>query len=187
MTVFRLHGGLLRAERAEVPAARSTPAAALDALGLDVPVTVGDGTAHVSIGTLAAGRVAEVVYTLTALRGIDRVDVAGRHALDRADVIAYVPLILVEHPAEGASVNMSFTVSGTASVFEATLVVELRRGNRVLDRKTVTASEGAPGRGAFATTLRAPSRGPATIVAFAPSAADGSPQHVQRVSVTVTG
>ena len=185
VTVFRLRGGLLHAERAEVPAARSTPAAALDALGIDVPVTVTAGTAHVSIGTLAAGRVAEVVYTLTALPGIERVDVAGRHALDRADVVAYVPLIFVERPADGASVPATFTVAGTASVFEATLVVELRRDGAVVVRKTVTASEGAPGRGTFATTLRAPWRGPAAIVAYAPSAADGSPQHVQRVAVTV--
>ena len=37
VTVFRLQHGALHAERAEVPAARSTPAAALGALGLDDP------------------------------------------------------------------------------------------------------------------------------------------------------
>lgn len=187
VTVFRLRNGLLHAERAEVPAARATPAAALSALGLHVPVTVAHGTAHVSIATLSPGRVAEVVYTLTALRQIHRVDVAGRHALGREDVLAYTPLILVERPADGSSVPASFTVSGTASVFEATLVVELRRRGALLARKTVTASEGAPERGTFATTLRVQSPGPATIAAFAPSAADGSPQHLQRVSVTVLG
>jgi hypothetical protein len=187
VTVFRLENGLLHAERAEVPAAYSTPAAALSALGLHLPVTVADGTAHVSIGTLAPGRVAEVVYTLTALPRIRRVDVGGRHALDRADVVAYAPLIFVERPADGASVARTFTVSGTASVFEATLVVELRRSGTTLERKTVTASEGAPERGTFATKLHAPAAGPVTVVAFAPSAADGSPQHLQRVSVTVRG
>lgn len=187
ITVFRLQSGLLHAERAEVPAARSTPAAALGALGLDVPVNVADGTARVAVDKLAPERVAEVVYTLTRLPTVRRVDVAGRRALRRADVLAYVPPILVESPADGQRVPATFTVSGTASVFEATLVVELRRGGAILDRRTVTASTGAPSRGTFSTTLRAPSGGLATVVAFAPSAADGTPQHVQLVPVTVAG
>ena len=55
-------GGLLHAERAEVPAARSTPAAALGALGLHVPVNVVDGTARVAVDKLAPERIAEIVY-----------------------------------------------------------------------------------------------------------------------------
>ena len=187
ITVFRLQAGLLHAERAEVPAERSTPAAALGALGLDVPVKVVDGTARVAVARLAPERIAEVVYTLTRLPAIRRVDVAGRRALRRADVVAYVPPILLESPADGQQVPASFTVSGTASVFEATLVIELRRGVALLERRTVTAAAGAPSRGAFSTTLRAPSPGPATVVAFAPNAANGAPQHVQRVPVTVAG
>jgi len=187
ITVFRLQNGALHAERAEVPAARSTPAAALGALGLDVPVNVVEGTAHVDIDTLASGRVAEVVYTLTHLPTVRKVDVAGRRALTRADVAAYLPPILVESPADGQEVPSTFTVRGTAAVFEATLVVELRRGGSLVERRTVTATNGAPARGAFSTVLRAPAGGPATVVAYAPSAADGSPQHIQRVPVTVVG
>ncbi len=170
-----------------MPAERSTPAAALGALGLDVPVKVVDGTARVAVDKLAPERIAEVVYTLTRLPAIRRVDVAGRRALRRADVVAYVPPILVQSPADGQEVPAMFTVSGTASVFEATLVIELRRGVALLERRTVTATTGAPSRGVFSTTLRAPSPGPATVVAFAPSAANGAPQHVQRVPVTVAG
>jgi Immunoglobulin-like domain of bacterial spore germination len=185
--VFRLRAGLLHAERAEVPAARSTPAAALGALGLDVPVNVMDGTARVAVDRLAPARIAEVVYTLTRFPAVRWVDVAGRRALSRADVVAYVPPILIESPADGQQVPAAFTVSGTASVFEATLVVELRRGGAPVERRTVTASGGAPSRGAFSTTLHAPSPGPATVVAFAPNAANGAPQHVQSVPVTVAG
>jgi hypothetical protein len=94
--------------------------------------------------------------------------------------------IVIEAPAAGADVPLTFTVSGTASVFEATLVVELRRGGRVLQHTTVTASEGAPGRGTFRTTLHARSAGEATVAAYAPSAADGSRQHEQDVPVNVT-
>jgi len=162
VTVFRLQHGALHAERAEVPAARSTP-------------------------DLAAGRVAEVVYTLTRLSAVRKVDVAGRRALTRADVAAYVPPILIESPADGQQVPSTFTVRGTASVFEATLVVELRRGGTLLERRTVTATNGAPARGDFATVLSAAAGGPATVVAYAPGAADGSPQHLQRVPVTVLG
>ena len=187
ITVFRLQRGLLHAERAEVPAARSTPAAALGALGLHVPVNVVDGTARVAVDKLAPERIAEVVYTLTRLPTVRRVDVAGRRALRRADVVAYVPPILVESPADGQQVPATFTVSGTASVFEATLVVELRRSGALIERRIVTATAGAPSRGAFSTTLHAPSAGPTTVVAFAPSAADGTPQHVQQVPVTVAG
>ena len=71
-------------------------------------------------------------------------------------------------------------------MFEATLVVELRRDGSVLVKHTVTASEGAPARGTFATTLHAPSPGAVTIAAYAPSAEDGTPQHEQDVPVTVT-
>jgi len=102
-----------------------------------------------------------------------------------APTTAPVPPIVVESPAEHAVVSPTFVVRGTASVFEATLVVELRRGGAVLERQTVTASEGAPGRGSFRTTVHAPSSGAATVVAFSPSAADGSPQHMQTVPVVV--
>jgi immunoglobulin-like protein involved in spore germination len=94
--------------------------------------------------------------------------------------------IVVEAPAAGAEVPLAFTVSGTASVFEATLVVELRRDGQVVQHRTVTASEGAPGRGTFSVRLHAPSAGPATVAAYSPSAADGSRQHEQDVPVTVT-
>jgi hypothetical protein len=94
--------------------------------------------------------------------------------------------IVVEAPTAGSKVPLTFTVSGTASVFEATLVVELRRGRHVLQHKTVTASEGAPGRGTFSARLHAPSAGAATVAAYSPSAADGSRQHEQNVPVIVT-
>lgn len=183
--VFRLRHGLLHAELARAPGARATPAAAAAALGIEAQTTVQDGTARVEAEKLPPGRVAELVYTLTQFPSVRRVDVAGRSGLDREDVAAFVPVILIESPADGARVPATFRVQGTASVFEATLVVELRRAGATLDHRTVTASEGAPERGSFSTRLRAPSGGPATVVAFAPSAADGSPQHVQTVPLSV--
>ena len=92
--------------------------------------------------------------------------------------------IVVETPAANTRVGTTFRVAGTASVFEATLVIQLVRNGEVLVRRTVTASEGAPGRGTFDSTFHA-TPGALTIRAFAPSAADGSPQHEVVVPVTV--
>jgi len=64
------------------------------------------------------------------------------------------------------------------------LVIELRRNGAVLSKQTVTASEGAPARGTFSLIVHAPSPGAVTVVAYSPSAADGTPQHEQEVAVT---
>lgn len=184
LTVFRVDGGLLRPSVVRVRRTAHPAEAALRALGVDAAVTVAGGTATVDLARALDPHVAEIVYTLTQFASVRRVDVAGRRGLTRADFASYVPPILVETPAPGAEVPATFHVSGTASVFEATLVVELVRDGRALVRKTVTASEGAPARGTFDTTLHA-SAGPATVRAFSPSAADGSPQHEVDVAVTV--
>jgi hypothetical protein len=186
ITVFRVRAGQLHAEVIRVPHTTAVAAAALQALGLAAPVTIADGTAQVGLDQASADAIAEIVYTLTTFPSVERVDVAGRTGLTRAEFSGYVPTILVESPGDGAEVPLTFQVSGTATVFEATLVVELVRDGNVLDKQTVTASEGAPARGTFATTLHAPSAGAATVSAFAPSAADGSPQHQVDVPVTVT-
>jgi hypothetical protein len=94
--------------------------------------------------------------------------------------------IVVETPGRGARVPRRFHVAGTASVFEATLVVELVRDGTVLVRRTVTASEGAPGRGTFDARFSAPA-GPLTIRVYSPSAANGKPQHEVDVHVAVAG
>ncbi len=184
VTVFRVEGDRLRAETAQVPRSAAVAAASLRALGLAAAVTISDGTAHVSLDSVTDAQTAEIVYTLTQYGSIERVDVGGRSGLTRDDVRAYVPPILVESPADGAEVPTTFHVSGTASVFEATLVVELVRDGAALGRTTVMASEGAPGRGSFDATMHA-TPGALTVRAYSPSAADGSPQHEVDVQVTV--
>jgi hypothetical protein len=185
LTVFRVVDGALRAESVQVPETRAVARAALAALGVDAKVTIAAGTATVDLPNAAADRVAEIVYTLTQFPSVQRVDVAGRAGLTRGDIVAYTPVILVERPAIGAEVPETFTISGTASVFEATLVVELRRDGAILSKHTVTASEGAPARGTFSVTVRVPSPGALTVAAYSPSAADGTPQHEQDIAVTV--
>ncbi|NUR78756.1 MAG: hypothetical protein HOQ28_21020 [Thermoleophilia bacterium] len=184
ITVFRVDNGLLRPKVTHVPHTTAVATAALDALGLRADVAIDGGTAKVALDDATQDQQAEIVYTLTQFATIKRVDVAGRTGLTRADFASYVPPILVETPAAGAEVPSTFHVAGTASVFEATLVVQLERAGKVIARQTVTASEGAPGRGTFDTTMTA-EPGELTIAAFAPSAANGAPQHEVDVPVTV--
>jgi hypothetical protein len=93
--------------------------------------------------------------------------------------------IVVERPSPDEHVSPTFHVSGTASVFEATLVLQTVRHGTPIERKTVTASEGAPGRGTFDVTMHA-TPGPLLVRAFSPSAKDGSPQHEVDIRVVVT-
>jgi Immunoglobulin-like domain of bacterial spore germination len=186
LTVFEVVDGALHARTVRVPKTQAVAAAALRALGVDAAVTIDAGTATVALDSTTPEQEAEIVYTLTRFPTVQRVDVGGRKGLTRVDVAVFVPPILVETPAAHAEVPATITVSGTASVFEATLVVELRQEGRVVKRQTVTASEGAPERGTFSTTLAAPKPGPGTVAAYSPSAADGRPQHEQDVPVVVT-
>jgi hypothetical protein len=185
LTVFKADNGLLRPTVARVPRTGAVATAALGALGLGgASVTIAGGTATVVLDHATQDEAAEIVYTLTQFATVKRVDVAGRAGLTRDDFASYVPPIFVESPAAGAEVPGTFHVSGTASVFEATLVVQLVRDGKVILKQSVTASEGAPGRGTFDTTVHA-TPGAVTVAAFAPSAADGTPQHEVDVPVTI--
>ena len=184
VTIFRVRRGLLRPAVVHVPRTPAVAAAALVALGVRARLTVASGTATVDLAAATEARQAEIVFTLSQFPKIERVDVAGRHRLVRSDFERYLPPILVEAPAAGSAVGPRFHVSGTASVFEATLVVALVRDGKALTRRTVTASEGAPGRGTFDGAFTA-TPGALLVRVFAPSAVDGSSQHEVDVSVTV--
>ena len=185
VTVFVVEQGVLQPKLEHVAHTEAVASAALGALGIAAPVTISNGTATVDLAKATNDQVAEIVYTLTQFASVQQVDVAGRMGLTRDDFASYVPPILIEQPAPNAEVPQTFHVSGTASVFEATLVIQLVRDSKVLSKQTVTASEGAPGRGTFDATFTAPP-GPLVIQAFAPSAADGTPQHEVDVPVDVT-
>jgi hypothetical protein len=184
VTVFQADQGLLHPKLARVPSTPAVAGAALGVLGVTAPVSIVDGTATVELAKATQDQVAAIVYTLTQFPTVQRVNVAGRSGLTRDDFAAYLPPIFVESPVTGAHVHTTFHVTGTASVFEATLVVQLVRNGKVLSKQTVTASEGAPGRGTFTATFTT-SPGPVVVTAFAPSAEDGTPQHMVEVPVTV--
>jgi hypothetical protein len=185
LTIYKLRNGLLTPTTVQIPQTRAVATSALTALGLPAKVGLVGSTAVVSLQHATPAEIAEIVFTLTQFPSVHAVDVAGKHDLTRADYGRFAPLILVESPAAGAAVGPQIQIYGTAEVFEGTLVAELWQGGKKIDETTVTASAGAPERGMFATELDATEVGAATIVAYAPSAEDGSHQHEVRIPVTV--
>jgi len=100
------------------------------------------------------------------------------------------PAIVVESPLCGAEVKSPVTVSGTASVFEAALVIVVKDSlGQELSRAEVLASIGAPDRGTFSQDLSFSLPGGSeagTIEAFSTSARDGSIINLFSVPVTLT-
>jgi hypothetical protein len=144
---------------------------------------------------------AELVYTLTRFSTISgvRILTRGRPWLaadnatsspityQRADFRAEMePAIFVEAPGVGAVLSNSFTLSGTASVFEGSFAARLVDGNgHGIVRTQVQASVGAPGRGRFRTTLSFSTTAPrGTLIVYTQSMEDGSRQNEVRVPVT---
>ena len=155
-----------------------------------------DGSAALEIPNLSDRADAQVVYTLTRIPRIAGVGYPGIQdpetgkastaAMTRAKYEQYVPPILVESPLPDDQVAAPVRVRGTASVYEATLVLELVQNGKTVTKRTVTATEGAPSRGQFIATLDGGVAGPAAVVAYAPNAAGGAPQHRVEVPVEIT-
>ncbi len=132
----------------------------------------------------------QVVYTVTAadsrIRAVRVVapGLAAGAAVGRASQVL-APIWLLD-PVDGGTAGSRLTVSGTASVFEATVGVEVRRGAEVLARATATASAGAPGRGEWTATLSVPP-GSYVVAAYQLSATDGAEVAADTKRVTVSG
>jgi hypothetical protein len=158
--------------------------------GTTATVTFDRAPALAGVGAQLAAQ--QVVYTVTAADpriravrvvapGLPTGTAAGRAA--QSAVLAPVWLL---DPVDGATAGSRLTVSGTASVFEASVGVEVRRGTEVLARATATASEGAPGRGEWTATLSVPP-GSYVVAAFERSAKGGAEVAVDTKRVTVSG
>jgi germination protein M len=177
---------------------------------LDLSIT--SGVAHVDLSDefaaedseeAAAQRAAEVVYTLTRFPTVRRValTVGGRpyspvgsgetpkEELSRADFTGLEPAIFVETPGVGADLSSPFTFSGTARVFEGTVLARLvdSSGRRIVE-VVVTATRGAPGRGRFAKQIPFSTAAKSgTLIAFDQSMEDGSRQDEVKIPVSFAG
>ena len=146
-------------------------------------------------------RVAQVVYTLTQFDTIRAVrfhldgkpvEAIGGEGIivdspqRRADWEDFEPVIFVERPGVGATIASPVVISGRATVFEATIQLEVRDADdKILARGFTTATRGAPDRGRFRERLAY--AGSATtdgfVIAYEQSMEDGSALHEVRVPV----
>lgn len=156
--------------------------------------TVTFAAAPALAGASAAVAVQEVVYTVTAADpAVTRVrvvapglpDALTATALGRGAPLDLLAPVWLLDPVDGGAGGRRMTISGTASVFEATVIVEVRRGSAVVARTTATASVGAPGRGDWTATVTMPA-GDYVVAAYEASEKDGSRvgEDTKRVRVT---
>jgi immunoglobulin-like protein involved in spore germination/sporulation and spore germination protein len=170
----------------------------------DVTVVGSAGTADfsASLPSLTRTAQAQIVDTLTQFPTIQSAaidagstpvalsdatgDPLGRPATaaDYTDLTAAAP-IFVRTPARDSTVTSPVTVSGTAVVYEASFVVEVHAGGRLVSTQMIDASIGAPDRGTWSTTLSLPA-GPVQLLFFEPSAEDGSHLHPTEVDLNVS-
>lgn len=167
------------------------PVSGLTRSGTDVTVRFG-GAPRLRAGE-AEITVQQVVHTVTAADPrVKRVRVIapgptaglGTAPLSRArplDVLAPVWLLT---PTDGGRAGRRVVLTGTASVFEATVSIEARQGARVVARTFATASAGAPDRGEWTATVTLPP-GDYVLAAFEASARDGGALAVDTKRVTV--
>jgi hypothetical protein len=106
-------------------------------------------------------------------------------------VVSLKGAISVKEPALGDQITSPVTISGEASVFEATLVYRVvTTGGRVLAEGTTTATAGAPQKGTFRVevTFEAPYYGEAgSVEVFERSPKDGTISDIARVPVGIVG
>ena len=171
-------------------------------------LAVSDGVATVDLsGEFGSGdsasmpqRLAQVVYTLTQFPSVQSVsfaldgkpvsslgDVALERPQTRADYEDETPIILVETPVPGDTVSSPVHLAGTSNVYEANMHLDVYQGENKIVDTFFSASSGSGERGTFETTVPLDVTGPVRIVLYAPSAEDGTPQHLVEVPVDVAG
>jgi hypothetical protein len=151
------------------------------------------------MGTAADGlQIAQVVYTLTQFPSVKKVHflidgeevvMIGGHGIlldgpqTRKDWEQDLPPIVVFRPYAGEEVDVPFTLTGVANVFEATVSWRLKQGREVLEEGFMTATCGTGCYGTFSQEIDPDVDLPARVVleVFESSAEDGRPLHVQRI------
>jgi len=110
--------------------------------------------------------------------------VSAEQPVGRGKSIDVLAPVWITDPAEDTIVERTFNLEGQATVFEATVSIEVRRGDEVVQQTFATASVGAPGRGDWSTTLTL-EPGTYELRAFESSAEDGRPLFADTKQITV--
>ena len=158
--------------------------------GENAEVSVENGVATVELDVqLAPPGLAQVVYTLTRLPGIEQVEIQERF-LTRGDFEEQTPAILVESPLAFEDVASPLDVTGTANTFEANFEFELTdTDGRIVDESFVTATSGTGMRGTFDFTTDSysvPFDGIGALIVFERSAEDGSRINLVEIPLRMT-
>jgi len=150
-------------------------------------VSVEGGVATVELdgaADLSREALAQIVYSETALPGVEVVSVDGE-SYTRADFEEQTPSVLVESPLPFEEVASPLRAEGTANTFEATFQYELvdADGN-VVDENFVTATSGTGTRGTFEFTTGAFEE-VAALRVFEISAENGSRMNEVEIPLTL--
>jgi germination protein M len=153
----------------------------------DVDVSVEDGVATLELeegADLSREALAQIVYTETALPGVDSVAIDGESHV-RADFEEQTPSVLVEAPLPFEEVETPLRVTGTANTFEANFQYELLDSEGdVVAESFATATSGTGTRGTFDFTTEAVDDVSALVV-FESSAEDGSRMNEVEIPLTL--
>jgi immunoglobulin-like protein involved in spore germination/sporulation and spore germination protein len=135
-------------------------------------------------------RNAQVVFTLTQYSTISKVRFAGDSKIySRQSLDDLLPPIVVETPLIGQTVSSPVTISGTATVFEATVSIRIldEHGNELANTfTTATCGTGCRGDYSIAVSYSVDHQQKGTVEVFESSAQDGSAINVQSIPVTLT-
>lgn len=133
----------------------------------------------------------QIVYTITQFEGIERVDLTwegNEHPdLTREDFHELLPPIVVEFPTDGQEVGRTFTLSGIANVFEATVSWRLVGVEERYEKEGfTTATCGTGCWGTFSEKITYDgSEDRVTLQVFQSSAEDGSPMNMVEIPLNV--
>lgn len=142
-------------------------------------LTIDNGRAHVTGAAINEAALAQLIYSLTSFPTVKSVN--GK---TRADVEAFAPTILVEHPTAHEAVTSPLHVTGTANTFEATFNYRLEDASgKLLAKDFVTATSGTGTRGTFdfSVPFTVDSAQEGTLAVFELSAENGSVIHERRI------
>ncbi len=148
------------------------------------------------------GRLAQLTFTLTASDDVDSVLLMENGAvvetfsnegivldgpMQRSDFEDFLPGILVEDPAWGATVALPFTASGTAAAFEAVFQMQALSGDDIVFEPPFVTTDNGVGFGAFEIIVDAdvPTPGELTLRVWEFSARDGSVINERFVPLTI--
>lgn len=152
-----------------------------------IAVSGGRATVRLSTSRLTHTAEGQIVYTLTQFPTITSVD-GGPFSTpaSRADFADLTPraAIYVSEPQRDSTASSPIRARGTADVFEGSFAVDVWSSGKRIRTQSIQATSGTGTRGTWSATIAVPP-GPAKLVFYEPSAANGQPLHSTTVELTV--